>query len=153
MSEGLEVAEKAGRIGHDLNNCLGVVSGRAELEDFYGAVSASPPIPFIQNHVIELAGGANIAADTKTAYPRLSMETVLKRNPDILLFPAGESETVSESQLAQWRTWSALSAVRHNRFVSVASDLLDRPGPRIVEGLERLAQVFHSDPGSSDPGP
>ena len=32
------------------------VSGRAELEDFYGAVSASPPIPFIQNHVIELAG-------------------------------------------------------------------------------------------------
>ena len=33
-----------------------VVSGRAELEDFYGAVSASPPIPFIQNHVIELAG-------------------------------------------------------------------------------------------------
>jgi iron complex transport system substrate-binding protein len=105
------------------------------------------------HHVIELAGGANIAADTKTAYPRLSMETVLKRNPDILLFPAGESETVSESQLAQWRTWSALSAVRHNRFVSVASDLLDRPGPRIVEGLERLAQVFHSDPGSSDPGP
>lgn len=105
------------------------------------------------HHVIELAGGANIAADTGTAYPRLSMETVLKRNPDVLLFPAGESETVSESQLVQWRTWSALSAVRHNRLVPVASDLLDRPGPRIVEGLEHLAQIFHSDPVSSNPGP
>ncbi|HSE57697.1 MAG TPA: cobalamin-binding protein [Nitrospiraceae bacterium] len=105
------------------------------------------------HHVIELAGGVNIAADTGTAYPRLSMETVLKRNPDVLLFPAGESETVSESQLAQWRTWSALSAVRHNRLVPVASDLLDRPGPRIVEGLEHLAQIFHSDPVSSNPGP
>lgn len=31
MNPGLEVAEEAGRIGHDLNNCLGVVSGRAEL--------------------------------------------------------------------------------------------------------------------------
>ncbi|MGQ0720692.1 MAG: hypothetical protein ACT4PE_03845 [Candidatus Eiseniibacteriota bacterium] len=31
MNQGLEVAEEAGRIGHDLNNCLGVVSGRAEL--------------------------------------------------------------------------------------------------------------------------
>jgi iron complex transport system substrate-binding protein len=105
------------------------------------------------HHVIEVAGGVNIAADTRTAYPRLSMETVLKRDPDILLFPAGESKAVSESQLAWWRTWSALSAVRHNRLISVASDLLDRPGPRIVEGLERLAQVFGSDPVASDPGP
>lgn len=105
------------------------------------------------HHVIELAGGVNIAADTRTAYPRLSMETVLKRNPDILLFPAGESKAVSESQLAWWRTWSALSAVGHTRLISVASDLLDRPGPRIVEGLERLAQVFRSDPVASDPRP
>jgi iron complex transport system substrate-binding protein len=110
------------------------------------------------HHVIELAGGDNVAADTRTAYPRLSMETVLKRNPDILLFPVGESETVSDSQLAHWRAWSALSAVKHKRLVSVARDLLDRPGPRIVDGLERLAQVFRADPValdqvSSDHGP
>jgi hypothetical protein len=35
MSGGLQVAEEAGRIGHDLNNCLGVVSGRAELMRLY----------------------------------------------------------------------------------------------------------------------
>jgi iron complex transport system substrate-binding protein len=110
------------------------------------------------HHVIELAGGANIAGDTRTAYPRLSMETVLKRDPDILIFPSGGSEAIPESQLARWRTWSNLSAVKHNRFVSITSDLLDRPGPRIVDGLEYLSQVFRSSPVSSDrissdPGP
>lgn len=105
------------------------------------------------HHMIELAGGTNIATDTRTAFPQLSMETVLKKNPDILILPAGDSEAGSESQLAQWRTWSALSAVRYNRLVQVASDLLDRPGPRIVEGLEHLAQIFHSDPVSSNLGP
>ncbi len=35
-----------------------VARGRAELEKFYGAASESPPIPFIQNHVIELDGGS-----------------------------------------------------------------------------------------------
>ncbi|MEX5214880.1 MAG: cobalamin-binding protein [Nitrospiraceae bacterium] len=102
------------------------------------------------HHLIEIAGGANIAADTTTAFPRLSIETALKSNPDIILLPAGGAVSGFESWLSEWRKRSALSAIRHPRVVLVDSDLLDRPGPRIVEGLEYLAQVFRSDPSTTD---
>ncbi|MGE3152526.1 MAG: ABC transporter substrate-binding protein [Nitrospiraceae bacterium] len=102
------------------------------------------------HYLIEMAGGTNIAADTTTAFPRLSIESALKSNPDILLLPAGGSVSAFDSWLSEWRMRSALSAIRHTRLVLVDSDLLDRPGPRIVEGLEHLTQAFRSDPSTSD---
>ncbi|GKS58780.1 ABC transporter substrate-binding protein [Nitrospira sp.] len=102
------------------------------------------PGTFIQ-HVIEMAGGSNIARDAVTEYPRLSMETVLARNPDVLVFPTGETEGIPESDRLAWRRWPTLSAVQSGRFIDIPSVLLDRPGPRLLDGLERLARALHPD--------
>jgi len=97
------------------------------------------------HQMIGLAGGVNVAAQTQTAYPRLSMETVLKEDPEVLIFPSGEVETVSPGEQQQWRRWDSLSAVKHQRFHEVSSNLLNRPGPRVVDGLEQLARAIHPE--------
>lgn len=97
------------------------------------------------HQLIEAAGGTNIAGETATPYPRLAMEEVVARDPEIIVFPVGDSEGIPVEDQRQWRRWSNLSAVTHNRFVAVPSVLLDRPGPRLVEGLELLARAIHPE--------
>jgi iron complex transport system substrate-binding protein len=106
------------------------------------------------HQLIELAGGANIAADTSMAYPKFSLEEVLARDPEVIIFPVGTVEGIPDEDQQQWRRWSSLSAVKHNRLVLVPSVLVNRPGPRIVEGLEFLAKAVHPEAftGRSHPG-
>ena len=102
------------------------------------------------HQMIELAGGINVAAGTSGAYPRLSMETVLENDPEILVFPVGSTESVPEHEQQTWKRWTGLSAVQHHRLHVVSSDALNRPGPRVVDGLEQLAQVIHPEAFSTD---
>ncbi len=97
------------------------------------------------HQMIGLAGGINIAAQAGVAYPKLSMEAVLKDDPEVLIFPSGEVETVPRSEQQQWRRWDSLSAVKQQRFHEVSSNLLNRPGPRVVDALEQLARVIHPE--------
>jgi len=105
------------------------------------------------HQMIEVAGGVNIAGRAQAPYPRLSMEEVLKEDPELLVFPVGKSEAVSESEQQQWRRWTTMSAVRQQRFHHVQSDLLNRPGPRIAQGLEALARIIHPEAFDQRPGP
>lgn len=97
------------------------------------------------HQMIGLAGGINIAAQAGVAYPKLSMEAVLKDDPEVLIFPSGGVETVPRSEQQQWRRWDSLSAVKQQRFHEVSSSLLNRPGPRVIEALEQLARAIHPD--------
>jgi len=95
------------------------------------------------DQLIVLAGGVNVAAKSGTSYPRLSMETVLEDDPEVLVFPVGESEGISDSEQQAWRQWSTMTAVKQGRLHQIPSDLLNRPGPRIARGLELLATILH----------
>ncbi|MCH7567019.1 MAG: cobalamin-binding protein [Nitrospirae bacterium] len=97
------------------------------------------------DHLIELAGGSNVAAHAPTPYPRLSMEEVLKGDPELILFPVGGAEGIPESEQELWRRWTTVSAVKHGEFHHINPDLLNRPGPRIAEGLETLARIIHPE--------
>jgi iron complex transport system substrate-binding protein len=101
------------------------------------------------DQLIGFAGGSNIAAKSATAYPRLSMEVVLQENPEILLFPVGKAEGISESEQQAWRKWTTLTAIKQNNLRQISADLMNRPGPRIGQALELLADLLH--PSSSAP--
>lgn len=95
------------------------------------------------HQMLELAGGENIAGHTTIPYPKVSLEEVLRRDPEVLLFPVGATEGIPEIEQQRWRKWSALSAVAHNRLHQVKAELVNRPGPRVIEGVEALARVIH----------
>ncbi len=97
------------------------------------------------HHLIELAGGRNAAERANAPYPRLTMEEVLTQNPDILLFPIGEYEGIPQAEQDRWKRWETLRAVQESKLFQVQSDLLNRPGPRVIEGLRHLVKLLHPD--------
>jgi iron complex transport system substrate-binding protein len=99
------------------------------------------------HELIERAGAVNIAASASTAYPRIGMDTVLMGDPEILLFPVGKTETVPEADREAWKRWTDITAVRTGRLHVIPSDVINRPGPRIVEALDALVAIFHPSPG------
>ncbi|BFU97134.1 MAG: putative Vitamin B12 import system, periplasmic binding protein BtuF [Nitrospira sp.] len=97
------------------------------------------------HHMIGLAGGINVARSSESPYPRLSLETVLQEDPEVIIFPVGSVESVPKSEQNEWNRWKSLSAVRNRQLLEVSSDALNRPGPRVVEGLELLARAIHPE--------
>ena len=96
------------------------------------------------NDLINLAGGQSISGEESADYPQYSRETVLARAPEIIVAPASHgTELVREEDLR--REFAVTPAIRLNRIVWVDPDLTDRPGPRIVDGLERLAHGLHPE--------
>lgn len=97
------------------------------------------------HQMIEVAGGVNVAAQSSVPYPRISLEEVLKQDPEVILFPIGKAETVSDEEQQTWRRWTTMSAVKQDRFANIPTDLVNRPGPRIGEGLDALARAIHPE--------
>jgi iron complex transport system substrate-binding protein len=94
------------------------------------------------NDLINIAGGQSISGDQTADYPQFSRETVVARAPEVIVAPSIHgAELVKESDLR--RDFATTPAIRSNRIVWVTPDLVDRPGPRIVEGLEQLAKGLH----------
>jgi len=97
------------------------------------------------HQVINAAGGSNIASQATVPYPHLNMEAVLKEDPEIIVFPIGKAEGISLAEQQEWLRWTSLSAVKQGRLHQISADILNRPGPRIVEGLETLARIIHPE--------
>ena len=102
------------------------------------------------HHLLALAGARNAADRAEVPYPRLTMEEVLKQNPEILLFPVGEHEGISQADQDAWKRWDSLRAVQQGRLVQINSDLLNRPGPRVVEALKALVRLIHPELSITD---
>lgn len=95
--------------------------------------------------LIRLAGGENISGKDREMYPRLGLEEILKRSPEVILVssmnPGGDYERV----LREWQRWKTIPAVKHGRIHLIDSDLIDRPAPRIIHGLEKMARLLHPE--------
>ncbi len=145
-------ASKADTVAMQLRQQVSVIQqrikGRAPVRMLY-VLNSQPlitvgPGSFI-DQLIRMAGGANVAAKSATPYPRLSMEAVLQEDPEVLVFPVGKAEGISESEQQTWRQWSTMTAVKQGRLHQISADWLNRPGPRIARGLEALAEILHPD--------
>jgi iron complex transport system substrate-binding protein len=92
----------------------------------------------IVHEILILAGGENIAYDAPKAYSRFSSEVIIKRNPEVLIL--GYMSKVNTQELVSKRLgWQGIDAVRNKRIISdIDPDLILRPGPRIVQGLEEI---------------
>lgn len=91
------------------------------------------------NDLLETAGGASVTANVESAYPRLSKETALALNPDVIIL--SESDDNREPN----DVFKNSPAVRNGRVISVSADLLSRPGPRLVDALEQIARSLHPE--------
>jgi iron complex transport system substrate-binding protein len=94
--------------------------------------------------LIEIAGGQNIAARATNAYPQLSAEEILRSDPEIIVLAAADY-SAKPDQVAARAGWSAITAVKNKRIVTIAPNLINRPGPRVGEAAEAYAKLVHPE--------
>ncbi len=99
----------------------------------------------IHNDVIRLAGGKNMTGNLPITYPRISREEVLAGKPDVIIISSMERGGRFERARQEWLRWPSIPAVKHRRVYLVDSDLIDRPSPRIIRGLEIMASFIHPE--------
>jgi iron complex transport system substrate-binding protein len=113
-----------------------------------------PDPPFAGGHwvpeMIDLAGGIDVIAAPGDHSARLTWERIAAADPDVIVaMPCGFDEAGAREQIATLAgraEWAALRAVRGGQVHAVdANGCFSRPGPRLVDGIERLAAIFHGE--------
>lgn len=96
------------------------------------------------HELIVMAGGEN-PAQGRTPYPRFSKEQVIRMRPEVMIITSMARQAVFERVKSEWQQWPELPAVKKDRIYLVDSNVMDRPTPRLVDGLELLARLIHPD--------
>jgi len=92
-----------------------------------------------------LAGAVSIVESSQD-WPQMSLEEMVRLQPEVLVFASGHSEAVARDMeaLAKRPGWNDLDAVKYRRF-AVISDAVNRPAPRLLSAVEDLARQLHPD--------
>lgn len=94
--------------------------------------------------LVTVAGGVNVFGELEAPSPRVSLEAVVERRPDVLVLPV-ESGGGDRVPPGERPGWDALRAVREGAVRRVDGDLLHRLGPRVGEAAVELAAALHPD--------
>jgi iron complex transport system substrate-binding protein len=85
--------------------------------------------------------GLRNAVDAGGEWPRVSFETLARWNPGLIVRPETRENSVAFRQAFRTNSlWQLVPAAREGRVVAVPGNWLERPGPRLVDALELLAE-------------
>ncbi len=94
--------------------------------------------------IIEKAGGKNLGDDADGEWIQVGLETLIDADPEIILL--GDYKYGNTPETVAARTgWDGLTAVSEGQMYGFDDNLVSRPGPRLVEGLETIAQILHPE--------
>ncbi len=97
------------------------------------------------DQLIGLAGGKNLGASLTGEWAQISQEALIVENPDIIVLGDATYGGITPEQVAARPGWEAIAAVTSQRVHTFNDDLVSRPGPRMIDGLEALAKIIHPD--------
>ena len=100
------------------------------------------PLSWIES-LISDCGGRNIFHNANVAYPMVSIESVLVKNPKVIIIPhhSGSDELKGNSERKKiWLKWPEISAVKNHLIFDLNGDLLHRTTTRSLDGLEKLCE-------------
>lgn len=137
-----------------MDNILAIVEGAPTVSVFY-IIDASldltmpwtaGPGSFI-DALITMAGGENVAHEAQGEWAMFSIEEVVSAEPDFIIIQTmiAGVPTVTIETLEAHPIWGNMNAVIEGNVFIIDGDLVSRPGPRIVQGLEELARIIHPE--------
>ena len=150
--------------GHDVTELVDSLKARVAAVDekiaplssrptvFYeiDATDASKPYSYgpgtFGDLLIQRAGGDNLVtlASITDAYPQVSLEQIVATNPGIIILGDSMWGVTIDSVLSR-PGWEGIDAVKNKQIFDFDDNLVSRPGPRLVDGLEQLAKLLHPD--------
>jgi len=127
-----------------------VASAATQPKVFYEIDGTDPTKPWTTgpgsfiDTMLSLAGAKNVGAGLKDQFAQISSEELVAQNPDVILLGDAPYGVTVES-VTQRPGWKALNAVKNNAIYTFDDNLVSRPGPRLIDGLETLARLLHPE--------
>ena len=105
--------------------------------------------------LVDLAGAANIYADVPADFAQVSAESVVARDPDLIVLADAYSpyNPQTPAMVAARPGWAQITAVQSGAVYAVQEELFASPSPRLADGLETLAYLVHPDRFAASGGP
>jgi iron complex transport system substrate-binding protein len=94
------------------------------------------------DQLISRAGGINIGAELQSQWAQISLEQLVVANPAIIILGDSAYGETPE-KVAQRPGWGTLTAIQTGQVFPFEDNLVSRPGPRLVDGLEAMARLLH----------
>ena len=142
------VSELRQRIDAVTNSASEATSIPAVYHEIWGPdIQSAGPGTFI-DELIALAGGQNIFHDAISSFPIVSSETVIERNPDVIIFPhmyMGTQSWGSYEDIANRPGWNVITAIQNDNFHIIDASIISRSGPRLMDALEIIAEMIHPE--------
>jgi iron complex transport system substrate-binding protein len=91
------------------------------------------------SEVIDLCGGVNIFRDLSLLAPSVSIESVISRDPEIILT---SSEKLDQNKFEQWSRWPQITAKKLDNLFYINADQLERPTTRILRATEEICKIL-----------
>ncbi len=160
MYVNLETA--AGLTGHDVTELVASLKARVAAVDekiaplssripvFYEIDATDPSKPWTYGPgtfgdlLISRAGGYNIGSIASDPYPQISIEQVVAANPSVIILGDSMWGVTVDSVKAR-AGWETIPAVQSDSIFPFDDNLVSRPGPRLVDGLEQLAKLLRPE--------
>jgi iron complex transport system substrate-binding protein len=117
---------------------------------FYEVDGTDPSAPWttgsgtFQDLLIYMVGGENIA-DEIEGWGQISLEAIVTSDPAVIFFGSGAWIPTTAESLAARSGWGSIRAVQEGSVYDIDTNWIDRPGPRLVDALERMAQLVHPE--------
>jgi len=127
IEEQLADVEQGPRLFHEVDNQLYTVAPASFVGSLYTILKAQ-----------------NIAAGTDQAFPQLSQEAIIEADPEVIILGDAAGGETAETVKAR-PGWGSISAVKNSRIYVIDPDIVSRPGPRLVDALETLAQALYPE--------
>jgi iron complex transport system substrate-binding protein len=118
---------------------------------FYELDSTDPDAPWTAgpntfiDTLIHMAGGANLGSSMQDAWTQVSVEELLVQNPDLIVLGDATWGGVTPQDVQARQSWASMQAVQEGKIYTFDDNLVSRPGPRLVDGLEAFAKLFHPE--------
>ncbi|MDR7001829.1 ABC transporter substrate-binding protein [Neobacillus niacini] len=146
-------AEKAGEIIKGMKDKLAVIQAKAkEVKGEKKVLVEVSPAPEIytagkntfMDEMLSMIKADNIAHD-QNGWVKIDEEAMVKRNPDVIVTTYGYYVKNPAAKVLNQKGWENVNAVKNKQVLDVNADKVNRPGPRIVEGVEDLAKAIYPE--------
>lgn len=132
-----------------LNKIKKKASGITDPKRVFVEVSPAPEIyttgtGTFMNQMLEAINAKNAAADLE-GWVKMNEEAVISLKPDVIVTTYGYYTKNATSKILKREGWEQVPAVKNKQVFDINSDLVSRPGPRLIKGVERLAETIYPE--------
>ncbi|SET05049.1 iron complex transport system substrate-binding protein [Salinibacillus kushneri] len=96
------------------------------------------------NELVETAGGKNIISDQE-GWPQVNEEEVIQANPDVIFLTYASYVENAVQKVKDRESWKDITAIKDDQVYPLNSDITERAGPRITEGLQMIAENLYPE--------